>query len=59
MEEKEKETIEETQKPFFLGKVSTQTEECAVESESGEPFTQLELLIKIANDLEDIKSQLV
>lgn len=47
-----------TQK-YSLGKVATQTGLAPIDNETGEAITELELLIQIANEVSDIKRNVV
>lgn len=43
---------------YAVGEVATQTGMSAIDTETNKPITELELLVKLVNDVEELKTYL-
>jgi len=50
---------QETNETYSVGEVATQTDQAPIENKSNKPISSIELLVRIANDVEKIKNNVV
>ena len=51
--------VKENKDRFEIGEIATQTGLAPIDTETNKPLSELELLVKIANDVEQIKKNIV